>query len=142
MKVSALGMPTLGRQEVSAPSWGNLPSPNNLLPASAPAPPLLSASGLLPQRYFPKPLRSSNLSLTPAITAQQREDLAMQKQLGKVGAIRREVHGKACQFCGGRTYQLILRASNTSDHAGLSARCTHCHRARGLDEDLGKILWM
>jgi hypothetical protein len=66
----------------------------------------------------------------------------MHKQLGKVGAIRREVHGKACQFCGGRTYQLILRASSPTDRAALSARCTHCQRARALDEDLGKILWM
>jgi hypothetical protein len=66
----------------------------------------------------------------------------MQKQLGKVGAIRREVHGKACQFCGGRTYQLILRGASTLGRADLSARCTHCQRARSLDEDLGKILWM
>jgi hypothetical protein len=68
----------------------------------------------------------------------------MHKQLGKVGAIRREVRGKACRFCGGRTYQLILRATSVSasDRPGLFARCTHCQRSRALDEDLGTILWM
>jgi hypothetical protein len=24
----------------------------------------------------------------------------------------------------------------------LFARCTQCHRPRGIDEDLGRILWM
>jgi hypothetical protein len=66
----------------------------------------------------------------------------MYRQLGKVGAIRREVQGKACQFCGGRTYQLILRARNASNGVGLSARCTHCQRTRALDGDLERILWM
>jgi DNA-directed RNA polymerase subunit M/transcription elongation factor TFIIS len=66
----------------------------------------------------------------------------MHKQLGKVGAIRREVQGKACPFCGGRTYQLVLRPSAASEPAGLFARCTTCQHPRGLDEDFGKILWM
>lgn len=66
----------------------------------------------------------------------------MQKQLGKVGAIRREVHGKTCIFCGGHTYQLVLRASDLSEHAGLVVRCTKCHHPRELDEDFRKILWL
>jgi hypothetical protein len=66
----------------------------------------------------------------------------MYRQLGKVGTIRREVQGKACPFCGGRTYQLILRANSASDRANLYARCTHCQRPRDMDEDLGNILWM
>lgn len=66
----------------------------------------------------------------------------MHKQVGKVGAIRREVDGKACRFCGAHTYQLILRASYTSNGNGLSARCTHCQQQRELDEDFGTILWM
>jgi hypothetical protein len=67
----------------------------------------------------------------------------MHKQLGKIGAIKREVHGKACPFCGGRTYQLVLRPSGApSQPAGLFARCTTCQHPRSLDEDLGKILWM
>jgi hypothetical protein len=66
----------------------------------------------------------------------------MQKQVGKIGAIRRDVRGKACAFCGGHKYQLILRAQGATEGAGLFARCTQCHRPRGLDEDLGRILWM
>jgi len=65
----------------------------------------------------------------------------MQKQLGKVGAVRREVHGKACRGCGGHTYQLVLRSRDT-EAAGLFARCTQCRRPRELDQDFGRILWM
>lgn len=36
------------------------------------------------------------------------------KQLGKVGRIWREFFGKACSFCGGRTYQLGLNATGMS----------------------------
>ena len=35
----------------------------------------------------------------------------MHKQIGKIGAIRRELEGKACPFCGGHTYQLVLRGN-------------------------------
>lgn len=66
----------------------------------------------------------------------------MHKQAGKIGAIRREVHGKACPFCGGHKYQLVLRASGTADETGLFARCTQCQRSRGVDRDFGRILWM
>ncbi len=66
----------------------------------------------------------------------------MQKQIGKIGAIRREVRGKACSFCGGHKYQLVLRAACTLESTGLFARCTKCQRPRGLDDDFGKILWM
>lgn len=62
-------------------------------------------------------------------------------RLGQIGTIRREILGKACRLCGGRTYQVIFR-TDVSDHAGLSARCTHCQRPRKLDEDLGRILWV
>jgi len=53
------------------------------------------------------------------------------RQLGKVETIRREILGKACRFCGGRTYQLIFHTWATSP-AGLSARCTHCQCPRRL----------
>jgi hypothetical protein len=66
----------------------------------------------------------------------------MFKQLAKVGTIRREFLGKACHFCGGRTYQVIVRTSGASHGAGLSARCSHCQRSRGLNDDLGRLLWM
>ena len=66
----------------------------------------------------------------------------MQKQIGKIGAIRREVRGKPCPFCGGHKYQLVLRATCTSESSGLFARCSQCQRPRSFDEDFGKVLWM
>ncbi|SLM49914.1 conserved protein of unknown function [Nitrospira japonica] len=66
----------------------------------------------------------------------------MQKQVGKIGAIRRELRGKACPCCGSRTYQLVLRSDLPAQSGKLFARCTQCHRPRGIDEDLGRILWM
>lgn len=66
----------------------------------------------------------------------------MLKQLGKVGAIRREVHGRACTFCGGHTYQLVLRPNGPSQQTGLFARCTTCKQPRDFEEDLGSIVWM
>ena len=35
----------------------------------------------------------------------------MNKQLNRLGPIQQNLHGKACPFCGGTTYQLVLRAS-------------------------------
>jgi len=66
----------------------------------------------------------------------------MQKQVGKIGAIRREIRGKACTSCGGHIYQIVLRSSLTPEDVTLFARCTHCHRPRGIDKDFGKVLWM
>ena len=63
------------------------------------------------------------------------------KQLGNIGVIRRELVGKACSACGGRTYQLTFHAG-ASDGACLAARCTHCQTARGLGEDLGRVFWV
>jgi hypothetical protein len=64
------------------------------------------------------------------------------KQIGKIGAIRRELDGKACPLCGGHTYQLVLRGSMQPKAGGLFARCTRCQRPRELNEDLGRIFWM
>ena len=66
----------------------------------------------------------------------------MQKQLGKIGVIRREVCGKACPFCGVHKYQLVLRASCTSESSGLFARCSQCQRPRSFDDNFGKVLWV
>ncbi len=66
----------------------------------------------------------------------------MHKQVGKIGAIRRELRGKACPFCGGHKYQLVLRCNLTPDSGGLFARCSRCQKPRELDEELGRILWM
>jgi hypothetical protein len=66
----------------------------------------------------------------------------MFKQEGKIGAIRRNVHGKACSCCGSRNYQLVLRSVKQSQVGKLFARCTQCQRPREIDEDFGRILWM
>lgn len=66
----------------------------------------------------------------------------MHRHMGKIGSIRRELKGKACPFCGGYKYQLILRATSSSDDNRIFARCTQCQRPKELDDDLGRILWM
>jgi len=66
----------------------------------------------------------------------------MHKQVGRIGAVRRELHGKACPFCGGQKYQLVLRAHTLPATDGLFARCSQCQRTKEVDEDLGRILWM
>jgi hypothetical protein len=70
------------------------------------------------------------------------EKKPMHKQMGKIGAIRRELDGKACPFCGSHKYQLVLRGNIQSQARGLFARCSQCQRPRGLEEELGRILWM
>lgn len=66
----------------------------------------------------------------------------MHKQVGRIGSVRRELHGKACPFCGGRKYQLLLRSNTSPGVEGLLARCTQCQRVKELDDELGRILWM
>ena len=65
-----------------------------------------------------------------------------QKQVGKIGAIRRELEGKACPHCGWHKYQLVLKGNAASGEGGLYARCSHCQRPRSLAEDLQRILWI
>lgn len=66
----------------------------------------------------------------------------MQKQEGKIGAIRRNVYGKACYSCGSRSYQLVLQSANERHVGKLFARCKQCHCVRDIGEDLERILWM
>jgi hypothetical protein len=66
----------------------------------------------------------------------------MQKQEGRIGAIRRSVHGMACSSCGSRSYQLVLRSGNEREVGKLVACCKQCHRAREIDKDIGRILWI
>ncbi len=66
----------------------------------------------------------------------------MHKQIGRIGSVRRELHGKACPFCGGHKYQLLLRSHTSPGTEGLLARCSKCQRAKELDDELGRILWM
>jgi hypothetical protein len=46
----------------------------------------------------------------------------MQKQMGKIGTIRRELHGNACPFCGGHKYRLVLRPNMEPQTGELFAR--------------------
>ena len=66
----------------------------------------------------------------------------MLKQEGKIGAIRRNVHGRACSCCGSRRYQLVIRCVKQTQVGKLFARCSQCHRPREIEEDLARILWM
>lgn len=66
----------------------------------------------------------------------------MHNQIGKIGAIRRILDGKACPFCQCKKYQLVLRGDMLPQVGGLFARCSQCQRPRGLDDDIGEILWM
>jgi hypothetical protein len=63
------------------------------------------------------------------------------RQLGKIGLVRRELVGKACRACGGRTYQLTFNGGGAPVEC-LTARCTHCQKPRRLDNDLGRVLWI
>jgi hypothetical protein len=66
----------------------------------------------------------------------------MQKQLGKIGTVRRNIYRNACPFCGGCKYQLILCTSGAEEDCGLSAWCSQCHRPGSFDENFGPVMWM
>ncbi len=66
----------------------------------------------------------------------------MEKQPNSRGAIRRELRGKACLFCGGTTYHLVLRTTGIADQLVLSARCRHCGHPKSLETDFKHILWI
>ena len=66
----------------------------------------------------------------------------MQKQEGKIGAVRRNVHGEACSLCGSRDYQLVLRGVKGGQGCELLARCRRCRCARDIDADPERVLWM
>ena len=66
----------------------------------------------------------------------------MEKHIGKVGAISREVKGKPCVFCGGHQYQLRLTPAPEPGTVKLHALCTQCHRQNAIGKNLGEIIWM
>ena len=66
----------------------------------------------------------------------------MEKQENSRGGIRRELRGKACPFCGGTMYHLVLRTTGIADKSALSARCRHCGHPRSLETDFKHILWI
>jgi hypothetical protein len=72
--------------------------------------PLFSFSPTLPRRYLLKMRLCPNITRNSAPHEHHfSEERPMHKQIGKIGAIRRELDGKACLFCEGQTYQLVLR---------------------------------
>lgn len=66
----------------------------------------------------------------------------MEKQPGTTRPIRQDIQGKACPFCGGKTYQLVLRASGPSNNSTLFIRCRQCGHPKSLDSDFKNILWI
>ena len=61
----------------------------------------------------------------------------MQKKMGKIGTIRKELEGRPCPACGSPKYQLVLRCDQGAQGGGLIARCSHCHQKREIErEDL------
>ncbi len=58
----------------------------------------------------------------------------MNEHYGKIDAIRRELDGKACTFCGSDTYHLVLRSDVESQPSGIYADCSACNRPRGVEE--------
>ena len=61
----------------------------------------------------------------------------MNKHIGKIDALRRDLDGKDCPSCGSEKYHLILRPDGESQPGGIFAQCSQCQRALGVDEDLG-----
>src|SRR6185295_13281218 len=103
--------------------------PSNNLP--------LFSSALPTSTVFSNFLAYLNITFNTALHGYRLlEDRSMHKQIGKIGAIRRELDGRACPFCGGHKYQLVLRGNMPARADGLFARCSQCQRPRGLDEDL------
>ncbi|NWF71424.1 MAG: hypothetical protein HXY51_00050 [Nitrospirae bacterium] len=52
------------------------------------------------------------------------------KQIRNMGLNSRELTDKACPFCGGHKYQLVLRGDMQPQADGLFARCAECQRVR------------
>lgn len=65
----------------------------------------------------------------------------MEKQPNRLGPIQQNLNGTACPFCGGTTYQLVLRASRVPDTSSLFVRCRQCGHPRSLDTGFESILW-
>lgn len=58
------------------------------------------------------------------------------------GPISKEIHGKACPFCGGNTYQLILRGASVTDASSLFVRCCRCSQPGNVDAEFKSTLWI
>jgi hypothetical protein len=96
---------------------------------------------ILRPRYFRQ--LGIDLSWHRPITSQQLSRRpTMEKHTDSPGPIRRELPGKACPFCGGKTYQLVLRTTGITNESALFVRCRQCGHPRNLDTDFKSILWI
>lgn len=66
----------------------------------------------------------------------------MRKQGDSAQPIPKAIHGKTCPFCGGDTYQLVLRTASPSDDSSLLVRCHRCSRPKNLSADFKSVLWI
>jgi hypothetical protein len=66
----------------------------------------------------------------------------MENQINPRELIQQNLHQEACPFCGGKTYQLVLRTSGTLDDPSLFVRCRQCSRPRSLNTDFKRVLWI
>lgn len=66
----------------------------------------------------------------------------MRKQGDPAKPIPKAIHGKACPFCGGNTYQLVLENASVSDDSSLLVRCHRCSRPKNLEGEFKSILWI
>jgi hypothetical protein len=66
----------------------------------------------------------------------------MRRQLGKVGAIRRDIEGDACPVCRGQVYQLILQPHALLNRHRLVARCRTCLQATPINPRTLPIIWV
>lgn len=66
----------------------------------------------------------------------------MAKQEESRGPIQQDFPGKACPFCGGKTYQLAVGSIRRLDDSILFIRCRRCNHPRSFDAEFKRLLWM
>ena len=66
----------------------------------------------------------------------------MRKQRDQARPNPKAIHRKACPFCGGNTYQLILEHATTSEDSSLLVHCYRCSRPKNVEGEFKSILWV
>lgn len=66
----------------------------------------------------------------------------MRKQGGQAKPNPKAIHGKACPFCGGNTYQLVLEGASASDASSFLVHCHRCSRPKNVEGEFKSILWV
>lgn len=66
----------------------------------------------------------------------------MANQGEKLGSIQQDIPGKGCLFCGGNSYQLVLRSIRRFDDSILFVRCLRCRHPRRVDAEFKRALWI